>query len=124
MIMFKLNNKDYSSHVVAEGYNVAQNAIYKTWNDAFGIEHRSVTRKCVQGSFAMIFATDTEYNTFLSDIATSKQTDGTNRIVVAINKPSNTNKTIDAFIEFEATRKRNAMWADVFDSFKVKIKEK
>lgn len=124
MIMFKINNKDYSNHVVAEGYNVARNSLYKTWNDANGIEHHSEIRKRVSGSFTMLFVTKEEYQTFLADVAASKRDDDTHTIIVAINKPNNQNVVINAFLEFDVERSVDGAWNDIFNAFTMKILER
>lgn len=124
MIMFKIGSKNYSGNVVANNYNVSQNSVYKSWSDAFGVEHRSETRKRITGTFTMMFKTIEEYETFLLDLENNRDDDGTNEILIAINKPVNITKHINAFIEFETTRKLDGQWNDAIDSFKVTVKEK
>lgn len=122
-IMFKIDDTDYSTHVVAENYAVRNIPQYKSWIDANGNEHRSVYRKQISGSFNMYFATIEEFDIFCALLDSVQKNDTSYPCTVWINN-ENTAITADYFIDFDATRYRNVRWADQIEMLKISIKER
>lgn len=114
---------DYSDRVIAGSYNVQTTPIYNSWNDANGVEHRSVVRPArTSGSFDMFFKDITEYDTFVGLIESLRQNDLT---VLCTVKSNNTNQLVtgDFYLEFAPVRNRKADWSDYMERFTVSITE-
>lgn len=122
-IMFKVNNTDYSSKVVAEEYAVRSVPQFKSWQDANGREHRSVYRDKISGSFTMYFPTITDFDNFCALLDSVQKNDTSYPCTVWVNN-KNTNATSDFFIEFDAQRYRDLKWADQVGQIKVSIEER
>ena len=73
-MIFKLNNKDYTKFLQDDSYNVNSVDIGESWTDANYKKHINQIFK-VQGSFNLVFVKDSDYNTFLSDVESSKNAD-------------------------------------------------
>ena len=122
-IMFKIGSTDLSANVVSEGYAVNQDPQYKAWNDANGREHRSVYRQQVSGSFTMYFPEISDFDAFCTLLANNTANDTSVFCTVWVNN-LNSNATSDFFIDFDASRYRDARWADMVGKIKVTIKER
>ena len=123
--IFKLNTTDYSSHVVAEGYQVNLKPVYQEWTDGGQVKHRDIVAQKLQGKFQMYFKTATDLQTFLTALGNAKTTANTYPVQLKAN-----NDTIaslmaskNVFLDFEPVRKRNAKWDDVFEVFEVTVEE-
>lgn len=123
--VFKLNNVDYSSHVVAEAYQVNRKDIYQEWTDGGQVKHRDIVAQKLQGTFQMFFKTESDLQTFLTALANCKTNDNTYPVKMKAN-----NKTVaslqasrNVFLDFEPVRKRDASWTDVFEVFEVTVEE-
>lgn len=123
--VFKLNNVDYSSHVVAEAYQVNLKDIYQEWTDGGQVKHRDIVAQKLQGTFQMYFKTESDLQTFLTALASCKTSDNTYPVKMKAN-----NKTVaslqasrNVFLDFEPVRKRDAQWVDVFEVFEVTVEE-
>lgn len=125
MIMFKINNKDYSSNVLADSYVMNRQDVFKAWNDGNGTENRQVIRQRVMGNFSMFFEEMSKYEEFLADLEAS--TDERTKAIactVSINYPRNEEVRIQAFYSFEPVRTRNWCWQDAIKQFIVNIQER
>lgn len=123
--IFKLNNVDYSAHVVAEEYTVNLKDIYQEWTDGSQTKHRDVVAKKIQGTFQMYFETDTDLQTFITALANCKTSSNTYPVILKANNNSVASLTTskNVFLDFEPVRKRNAKWDDVFEVFEVTVEE-
>lgn len=65
MILFSINNKDFTHCIKAGTYQVQKNDVYNDWQDGFGMTHHDVYRKRIEGSFDMYFVDESEYLEFL-----------------------------------------------------------
>ena len=121
-IMFKKDNTDYSSRVVAEKYTVSSKPEYELWTDANGREHRSRYRYRVSGTLEMKFLTIGEYQTFLGILALAQDSDLTYPLRVWDNR---TEQEVDitGFVDFDAVRYRNPAWADMIERLQITIRE-
>lgn len=117
--VFKIGNADLSGNVLADNYSVSKEPVYKSWNDAFGYEHRSKVRDRVEGSFSMFFETLEEYERFANTASTGLLT-----MTVAVNKPRYELKLIRGYIDFSSTMFRDNAWNPKIKQFKVSIREK
>lgn len=123
--IFKLNDVDYSAHVVAESYTVNLKNIYQEWTDGSQTKHRDVVAQKVQGSFQMYFKTESDLQTFITALASCKTSSNTYPVKLKANNKAvaNLQSSRDVFLDFEPTRKRNASWDDVFEVFEVTVEE-
>lgn len=123
--IFKLNNTDYSAHVVAEDYNINLKPVYQEWVDGGQVKHRDIVAQKLQGTFKMYFATATDLQTFLTAMASVKTTANTYPVYMKANNDTVASLTAKkyVFLDFEPIRKRNAKWDDVFEVFEVTVEE-
>lgn len=123
MIMFKIGSIDYSNIVIAERYNVNKDKQYESWKDASGREHRSLVRTQVKGSFSMFFKTIEDFTDFTQNIANTANDDMSVPCIVCDNK-TNTEQSIDAFIDFKAERYKNGTNQDTVGVVSISILER
>lgn len=126
MAVFKINNIDYSDHVLADGsYQVNEADVYESWNDANGIEHRAVLRQKIVGTFNMYFEDMNDYIQFLADYRASKDINThASNIKISVNNPNIAEKEIEAFISFMPTRFKDWSWNEQINQFSVNIQER
>lgn len=122
-MVLKINDNDVSNRIIAGSYNVNSADEYQSWVDANGLTHRQFIRSRIKGSFDMLFKDQTEYNAFLSVLASAKRTDLSYKITLNVN---NTNEFVTKwfFLNFESVRNRNYKWDDYFERFTVNIEER
>ena len=122
-IIFKLNNKDYSDHVVAEGYNVNNERIYQEWVDGGQTKHRDVVAIKIKGTFQMYFESETSLQTFISDLGACMTVNYTYPVHLKVNNGVGTTlQSINVFLDYKPVR-NNSMGDDKFDVFEVTIEE-
>lgn len=122
-IMFKIGNTDLSSKVVSEGYAVQSEPQYKAWTDANGSEHRSVYRQQISGTFTMYFPEIADFDAFNALIEAHIENDTSVQCMLWVNN-RNASVLSNYFIECDASRYRDAKWADMVGKVKVSIKER
>lgn len=115
---------DYSNRVIAGTYNVNNNPVYESWIDANGTEHRAKIRDRVSGSFNMFFRDLTEYNAFVSLIASSKLNDESVLCTVAVNNRTPGQYIGYFFMDFKPVRNIKGDWNDFMEQFTVNITER
>ena len=123
--IFKLNDVDYSAHVVAESYTVNLKDIYQEWVDGSQTKHRDIVAKKLQGTFQMYFKTESDLQTFVTALSACKTSDNTYPVKMKANNNAvaSLQQSKNVFLDFEPTRKRDASWADVFEAFEVTVEE-
>ena len=121
-IMFKVATTDYSNRVVAENYKISSKPEYELWTDANGHEHRSKYRARVSGTLEMKFLSITEYQTFLTLLASQQASDLTYSITVWDNLKEQ-EVTITAFIDFDPTRYKDPGNKDMVGHVEITIRE-
>lgn len=123
--IFKLNDIDYSAHVVADGYNINLKDLYQEWTDGGQVKHRDVVARKLQGTFQMYFSNDTELQGFVTALASCKTVNNTYPVKLKAN--NNSVSTLMAsknvFLDFEPVRKKAPTWADTYEIFEVTIEE-
>jgi hypothetical protein len=97
--------------------------VYKEWTDAYGINHRYITRKQISGSFTMWFDDPEELFTFNTRIQEKTTFAGYVTIGVYVNN-LNEFKTIDAYIDYELQNDLPYFGAKEHDGFTVTITER
>lgn len=122
-IMFKIGDVDYSNKVIGKDYQVQNNPQYKSWTDANGMEHRSVYRHQMSGTFTMLFEDISLYQDFCSTLAQYEQND-TSYPCTVFDNLSDTSITSNFFITCTISRKINDLWEDAIGQVKVTIKER
>ena len=122
-IMFKVNNTDMSANVIAKDYAVRNVPQYTAWTDANGREHRSVFRDQVSGTFSMYFPDISDFDDFCALLDANIANDTSYPCTVWVNN-LNDNITSDFFIDFDASRYRDAKWVDMVGEIKISIKER
>jgi len=121
--IFKLNNVDYSAHVVADSYNVNFEDIYNEWKDGGQVTHRDIIMQKLRGTFNMYFADEAELQTFISALGACQTNNAYPAQLKANNQTVSTLVSKNVFIDFKPVRKRDPAWKDVFDIFEVTIEE-
>ena len=98
--IFKINNVDYTQYLRTEEYNVMRADVIDTWTDGNRITRGFVTRTRITGSLRLVFRAS-EYNTFLNNMQTAKNADGTYNIECHVNNDNTGTETVSikAFIE-------------------------
>ena len=122
--IFKLNNVDYSSHVVSENYNVNYDDIYQEWTDGAQVKHRDIVGQKLRGTFEMYFESATTLQLFLTALSSAKTNMNTYPVhLKANNNAVDTLVSKNVFFDFKPVRKRDVKLADVFEIFEVTIEE-
>lgn len=122
--IFKLNNVDYSDHVVAESYQVNLKDIYREWTDGGQVRHKDVIGQKLGGKFQVYFEGTTDLQAFVTALANCKTIDNTYPVHLKAN-----NYTVasllsrSVFIDYEPVRRRSPAMEDVFEVFEVTIEE-
>lgn len=123
--IFKLNDVDYSDHVVANGYNINLKDIYQEWVDGGQVKHRDVIAKKLQGTFQMFFETNAELQGFITALTGCRTIDNTYPVKLKANNSSvaSLSASKNVFIDFEPVRKKAPTWADTYEIFEVTVEE-
>lgn len=122
--IFKMNNVDWSAHVVAESYAVNYEPVYDEWTDGAQTKHRDVILQKLRGTFQMYFKTDTELQSFLTAWANCKSAVNTYPVHLKANNANiSTLVSKNVFMDFQPVRKRDPAWNDAFDIFEVTVEE-
>lgn len=124
MAVFKIEESDFSGHMIAGTYSVIRRPVYSTWNDGNGNSHRQLKRYKMQGSFDMFFRTMEEYQDFINAIESSK-TANVNSYVAATLTDNMSNEDIEGYfyLDFSPLRNRDAKWNDYMQAFTVNVEE-
>ena len=122
-IIFKLNNVDYSAHVVADGYNVNYERIYQEWVDGSQTKHRDVIAEKIKGTFQMYFESETSLQNFISALGACMTVNHTYPVSLKVNNGVGTSlQSRNVFLDYKPVRK-NLTGTDKFDVFEVTIEE-
>ena len=123
--IFKLNDVDFSDHVVAEGYQVNLKEVYQEWKDGSQKKHKDVVAKKILGKFQMFFETDNELQAFVTALSSCKQFDNTYPVKLKINNNmvASLSDTKYVFIDYEPVRKKYTASSDFYKVFEVMIEE-
>ena len=122
--LFKVNTTDYSANIIADSYQVKQGDVYKTYEDANGNTHRRFIRKKVTGKFKMFFRTLTDFNSFISTIATYQSTTNFSVPVTVYDNYGGTALTINAFVDLNPTITLDGTMSEYMETFEVTIEER
>ena len=124
-IIFKLNDVDFSDHVVAEGYQVNLKDIYQEWTDGGQTKHRDVVAQKLLGKFQMYFETDSDLQSFITALSTCKRSDNTYPVKLKANNNAvaSLSSTKYVFLDFEPVRKKYTSTSDFYEVFEVTIEE-
>ena len=82
--IFKINSVDYTPYLRTEDYNVIREDVIETWTDANRITRGHVLRTRLTGQVRLVFRAS-EFNTFLTNMTTAKNADGTYNIYCHVN---------------------------------------
>lgn len=122
--IFKLNDVDYSAHVVADDYKINAEPIYQEWVDGGQVKHRDVVAQKVKGTMQMYFKTESELQTFLTALNNAVTSAHTYPVKLMVNNAIGTTLVSkNVFMDFKPVRQRDATWADTFKVFEVTIEE-
>ena len=124
-IIFKLNDVDYSDHVIASEYNVNLKDIFQEWTDGGQVKHRDVVAQKLQGTFQMYFEDETDLQTFITALAACKTSANTYPVKAKANNNTvaSLQSSRNVFIDYEPVRKRDQGGTSRFDIFEVTIEE-
>lgn len=120
MVVFMINDTDYSANVIADKYVMDNTVITKNYTDMQGRVHKKYVRSKIVGSFEMFFKTLEEYEDFIDEIdgAHSPQS-----ISVTVNYPKVEFKAIQAYLTISPTRTLDASNSPMMRQFAVKVEE-
>lgn len=76
MSLFIVATNDYTNNIVLDSYAVQKTDEFKTWTDANLVTHKYAGRTRVKGSFSMRFMKKSQYDAFVTALATAKQSGG------------------------------------------------
>ena len=93
--ILKINSVDYTPYLRTEEYNVIREDIIETWTDANRITRGHVLRTRLAGQARLVFRTS-EYNTFLSNMTSAKNADGTYNIYCRVNNDDTSTENVSA----------------------------
>lgn len=102
--ILKINNVDYTQYLRTEEYNMMRADVIDTWTDGNRITRGFVTRTRVSGSLRLVFRAS-EYDTFLNNMQTAKNADGTYNVECHVNNDNTGTETVQvkAFIEMNSS---------------------
>lgn len=121
-IMFKVGATDYSNRVISGTFKVQTNDLYEEWTDANGRTHRMGYTTKTSGSFNIFFKTIEEYQGFMANLIAVRHEDLSYPVTV-LDNISSTEKSIDAFLDFEPVRGRDEMWNDKVEILTINLME-
>lgn len=122
-VIFKVNNIDYSSNVVAKDYKVNYEDVFQEWIDGGQVKHKDIIRRRLVGTFNMYFEDATSLEVFLTALSTSKTTASTYPVMLKANNDSvGILKSTYVFLSLKPVRKHIG-GDDAFDVFEVTIEE-
>ena len=122
-MLFQLNSKDYTRKIRQGTYTINSYDSYTEWTDANYKLHRNIVRSQILGSFTMYFGNQSEYQTFLDDIESSKVQPGVTRVGLWSNNRHEWHGNIEVFIDFTPAREQKIIGEAWFPELKVTIKE-
>ena len=99
-----IGNTDITSYVQETTYTMNQFDEYEEWKDGNRTKHRETMRTYVEGSFDLVFVTETAFNNFLT-LLNNNTTDGVLTITVYVQN-INQNKTCQMFKTLENVNDR------------------
>lgn len=76
MSLFIVAATDYSNNIVLDTYAVQKTDEFQTWTDANLVTHKFAGRTRIKGSFSMRFMKKSQYDAFVTALATAKQSGG------------------------------------------------
>lgn len=76
MELFKIGNKDFTRYIKVPSYVINNVDVYTEWTDANRKTHRDVSRQKMQGTFSLLFSTESEYYNFIDTIKQYKDKGG------------------------------------------------
>lgn len=125
MVIFKINNTDYASHILAGTYKISRVELLDEWVDASYTKHSRVLKRAAAGTFDMFFRTKAECDAFMADIEAVRNEHNAIPLDCSINNDlGSTLPHIEAFLTFSLTRDRDGAWADYYKKFTVKLEER
>lgn len=123
-MLFGLNNKDYTAHIVADTYKVNLQPVYEHYEDAKGHTHNVRIRDRVSGSFDMFFKTIEEYDAFVKDFKDGKSPLNNAHTITLKPNTTNTEGLYLCFLKYEPTRRLNGQFKDFMGVFTISVEER
>lgn len=120
-------NADITRFIILGSWDVNEEDVYETWEDANRLAHRGVVRQKVKGSFDVKFYSIQDHEYFIdlltNPLSFNNDSSGTINCTVYINNKNKT-KTIDAFIDFKLKNYVPAISEDRDPGFTVSLEER
>lgn len=101
---FKIGLNDLTPDMDYQNYSMNDLPVFQSWTDGNMVEHRNSVRTRIAGSFDLAFYSDQDFNSFLSLMTTSMQTDGYYSVTAYVQN-TNSAESFDAFIEYNSESK-------------------
>ena len=108
-MLFKVGNTDYTTKIRQGTYTVNAYDVYKEWQDANALIHRSVIATRIQGQFTMYFGNQTDYESFINTLSFAKYQGGFYKVGLMINNKMTFYGSTEVFLEFKPTRQQKVI---------------
>ena len=120
--LFTLGEVNYSTKIIRNSYKVNQVDEFEEWTDANYIKHRYAGRTKIKGSFEMQFIKKSEYEAFILQLSTLRQSGGTYIASVFVNN-LNEVASINCYISFESGLEQTGNLQLYYPKFKVTVEQ-
>lgn len=108
-MLFKVRDVDYTTKIRQGTYTVNAYDVYKEWQDANAVIHRSVIATRIQGQFTMYFGNQADYEAFINNLSFAKYQGGFYRVGLMINNKLTFFSNTEVFMEFKPTRQQKVI---------------
>lgn len=125
MLLFKINNggDDITTHIVAPTYKVNEQPVYEEWTDSNYTLHREVVRRKVQGTFTVKFDVASEMNSFINQLRTIQNSDGSVPVLIYVHNLRQV-KEKNVFVECDPANTIPLLNHEQDEGFEVTITER
>lgn len=123
MVFFKVGTYNVTPYIDIQNFDVNQADVYTSWTDGNGVEHRDITRTCIEGKIKVGFKNATDLAYFKTKLAENRQTGGWYPLTAYI---QNTTETVEfnGFLELEAESKFDLVNDRFWKEITVTVKER
>lgn len=122
-ILFKVNQTDYSAHVVVGSYAVNSEELNEVYTDGAEVSHFVYLRNKIKGKFELAFASQTDYTSFLTTFNAAKTVASNSWPLTVTPNNTLTATQINARVTFKPSRTMTASRTDIIRQFSVEIEE-
>lgn len=122
MVSLRINGIDFTQFITEDSYSVYPMSVFEEWEDADVTFHEGEYRQRIVGEFELKFISDTDYNSFISNIAIASNGRLTT-LEVYVGGLVNDMVQSNFFCTITSSSKRDANANRVVNTLKMQIKE-